>query len=159
MNNPEFVYTAYIKSTPQKVWDAITNPEFASQYWGGNANFSDWKKGSAWKHENARDKNAPPMVGGEVLETVPPKRLVLSWVAPQDATDSSRVSFDIDVVGGLVRLVVVHDNFKAGSGMAEKVSKGWPLVLSSLKSFLETGEAIDIVAVKGACGPAREAAA
>jgi len=150
MSNPEFVYTTYIKSTPEKVWDAITNPEFARQYWGGHANFSDWKKGSKWQHKDTNNANEV-RVGGEVLESAPPKRLVLSWVAPNDATDASRVSFDIDLVGGLVRLVIIHNSFKPGSDMAEKVSMGWPLVLSSLKSYLETGQAIDIFAVKAKC--------
>ena len=151
MSNSEFVYTTYIKSTPEKVWEAITNPEFARQYWGGHVNISDWKKGSGWQHKDTNNNNAVRL-SGEVLESVPPKRLVLSWVSPDDVTDVSRVSMDIDLVGGLVRLVVIHGSFKAGSEMAGKVSMGWPLVLSSMKSFLETGEAIDVVAVKGPCG-------
>ncbi|MEZ0224630.1 MAG: SRPBCC family protein [Alphaproteobacteria bacterium] len=156
MSNPEFVYTTYVKTTPEKLWEAITNPQFARQYWGGNANFSDWKKGSKWQHEDTNNGNAV-RVAGEVLESTPPKRLVLSWVDPQDATDTSRVSFDIDLVGGLTRLVVIHNSFKAGSDMAGKVSMGWPLVLSSLKSFLETGEAIDIFAVKAPCSGTKAA--
>jgi uncharacterized protein YndB with AHSA1/START domain len=149
MNSPELVYTTYIKTTPEKLWAAITNPEFTRQYWGGHANFSDWKKGASWQHKDTQSGDV--RVDGEVLECVPPKRLVLSWVAPNDASDSSRVSFDIEPAGGLVRLVVTHNQFKAGSGMAEKVSGGWPLVLSSLKSYLETGEAIDIFSVKAKC--------
>jgi uncharacterized protein YndB with AHSA1/START domain len=152
MNSTEFVYTTYIKTTPEKLWAAITNPEFARQYWGGNANFSDWQKGSRWQHQAAKDSAV--FVSGEVLESTPPKRLVLSWVSPQDATDSSQVSFDIELVGGLVRLLVIHGNFKKGSDMAGKVSTGWPLVLSSMKSFLETGVAIDIAAVKKPCSEA-----
>ena len=153
---PDFVYTTYIKTTPEKLWKAITNPEFARQYWGGHVNVSDWKKGSTWRHEDTNNGNALRL-GGEVLEIAPPKRLVLSWVDPQDATDASRVSFDIDVVAGLVRLVITHGGFKVESEMAGKVSMGWPLVLSSLKSFLETGEAIDIFAVKKPCGDTKAA--
>lgn len=152
-NSPEQVYTTYIKTTPEKLWAAITTPEFTRQYWGGNVNVSDWKKGSAWTHESATDKTLH-MVGGEVLEINPPKRLVLSWVNPEDKKDVSRVSFDIEVVHDLVKLVVVHDEFKSGSAMPEKVSGGWPLVLSSLKSYLETGKPIDIIAIKGSCGKA-----
>src|ERR1700751_1491716 len=114
---PDFVYTTYIKTTPEKLWKAITNPEFARQYWGGHVNVSDWKKGSKWQHEDTGNGNAV-RVAGEVLERAPPKRLVLSWVDPQDKTDSSRVSFDIELVGGLTRLVIVHGSFKAGSEMA-----------------------------------------
>ncbi|MEZ0260871.1 MAG: SRPBCC family protein [Alphaproteobacteria bacterium] len=149
MNNTEFVYTTYIKSTPDKVWQAITNPEFATQYWV-NKNISDWKKGSEWKHVSP--DGSQTMVTGKVLESNPPKRLVLTWAAPDDLADVSQVSFDIEMVGGLVKLDVVHNQFKQGSTMPGKISKGWPLVLCSLKSLLETGKAIDIVAVKGPCG-------
>jgi uncharacterized protein YndB with AHSA1/START domain len=144
------IYTSYIKTTPEKLWAAITNPEFTRQYWGGNVNISDWKKGSAWVHESAADKTLR-FVGGEVLESTPPKRLVLSWVDPEDKKEVSRVSFDIEVMHDLVRLVVIHGDFKSGSTMPEKVGGGWPLVLSSLKSYLETGTSIDIAAIKGPC--------
>lgn len=149
---PDQIYTTYINTTPEKLWNAITTPEFCRQYWGGNANISEWKKGAAWSHESA-DKTKY-FVGGEVLEINPPKHLVLSWVDPDDKKEVSRVSFDIEVVHDLVKLVIVHGQFKAGSTMPEKVGGGWPLVISSLKSFLETGKPIDIVAVKGQCGKA-----
>jgi uncharacterized protein YndB with AHSA1/START domain len=157
MSNQDQVYTSYIKTTPQKLWDAITNPEFARQYWGGNANFSDWKKGSKWSHEDAAKK---VYCEGEVLESQPPKRLVISWADPGDTVDVSRVTFEIEPVSDLVRLIVTHSGFKAGSTMPGRVSNGWPLVLSSMKSFLETGKPIDIMAVKGPCGtPDGQAAA
>lgn len=154
MSDTDLVYTTYIKTTPEKLWEAITNPEFARQYWGGNANFSDWKKGSKWQHRILANQEVS--VVGEVLENIPPKRLVLSWASPEDLADVSRVSFEIEKVSDLVRLVVIHGEFKAGSTMGSKVSKGWPLVLSSMKSFLETGKAIDIIAVKGPCGGATD---
>jgi len=147
------IYTTYIKTTPEKLWAAITTPEFTKQYWGGNVNVSDWKKGSAWSHVSSTDKTQR-FVGGEVLEASPPKHLVLSWVDPEDNKEVSRVSFDIEVMHDLVRLVIVHGGFKAGSTMPEKVGGGWPLVISSLKSYLETGTPIDIVAIKGQCGKA-----
>ena len=80
---------------------------------------------------------------GEVLESLPPKRLVLTWADPDDLTDGSRLTFDIEPLDDLVRLSVLHGNFKADSVMAGKVSQGWPKVLSSLKSYLETGIPID----------------
>lgn len=146
----DFIYTTYIKTTPEKLWTAITNPEFARQYWGGNANFSDWKKGSKWQHEDTNNNNAV-RVTGEVLESTPPKRLVLTWFDPANTADSSRVTFEIEPVADMVCLNIIHGDFKAGSVMAGKVSMGWPLVLSSMKSFLETGKAIDIWAVKKSC--------
>jgi uncharacterized protein YndB with AHSA1/START domain len=146
MTNAEFVYTTYIKTTPEKVWTAITNPEFTRQYWGYE-NMSDWKKGSEWHHINSKDEQRVKKICGEVLESNPPNRLVLSWADPADARDKSkysRVSFQIDVIEDMVRLNVIHDNLEAGSEMARKISGGWPRVLSSMKSFLETGKALNI---------------
>lgn len=151
MNNADQVYTSYIKTTPEKLWQAITNPEFTRQYWGGCGNISEWKKGAKWRHEGA-EKNVH--VAGEVLESIPPKKLVLSWASPDNMADVSHVTFEIEPVHDLVRLVVTHGNFKTGSDMSGRVSQGWPLVLSSLKSFLETGKAIDIFAVKAPCSAA-----
>lgn len=142
----EFTYTTYIRTTPEKVWQAITTPEFTRQYWA-NENISDWKKGSEWKHVDGQSKQT--RIIGKVLESNPPKRLVTSWASPNNLADESRVTYDISVVDDLVRLDVVHTNLSAEMGLG--VSRGWPLVLSSLKSFLETGKPIDIMAVKGPC--------
>src|SRR6185312_4250863 len=132
MTDQNFVYTTYIKSTPEKVWAAITNPEFARQYWGGNENVSDWKKGSEWKHVESKSGNV--RIIGKVLESNPPKRLVLTWADPADTADDSRLTFEIDTAGDMVRLNVLHGNFNPGSIMATKIVIGWPLVLSSMKS-------------------------
>jgi uncharacterized protein YndB with AHSA1/START domain len=142
----EFVYTTYIKTTPEKVWQAITTPEFTRQYWS-NENISDWKQGSEWRHVDPKSKQA--FVVGKVLESNPPTRLVTSWADPENPADESQVSYEITAVEDLVRLDVVHS--KLSADMGGKVSKGWPLVLSSMKSFLETGKPIDIIAVKGPC--------
>lgn len=140
MSNPDLVYTTYIRTTPQKVWDAITNPEFSRQYWG-QENVSDWKKGSKWQHVSGNDKSI--LVVGEVLESDPPNLLVLSWASPSDLADKSRVTFEIEAIEDMVRLNVAHGDFIPGSVMATKVSGGWPRVLSSLKSMLETGSALN----------------
>jgi uncharacterized protein YndB with AHSA1/START domain len=143
MEKPKLVYTTYIRSTPKKTWAAITKPEFTRQYWAGMGNVSDWKKGSRWQHV-APDNDA--WIIGEVVESVPPERLVLTWIDPENLKDKSRLTFEIKPIKNTVCLTVTHDKFAAGSKMPDKVSWGWPRVLSSLKSFLETGKGLDVYA-------------
>lgn len=143
----KFVYVTYILSTPEKVFEAITKPDIAKRYWG-HENVSDWTKGSSWEHIRANDARTVELVG-KVIEISPPTRLVISWANASQASDPasySRVAFDIVEYDDMVRLTVSHDELEAGSGMANGVSKGWPAVLSSLKSFLETGRGIDVSA-------------
>jgi len=137
-----FVYVIYIASTPEKIWEALMRGELTRQYWG-HENVSDWKRGSRWKHVTADDARAV-RIEGEVLESVPPKRLVLTWAEPSDAADPrkhTRMTLTIEPVKDMVRLTLVHDEL--GPEMLEKISSGWPRVLSSLKSFLETGRPLD----------------
>ena len=144
MSNTEFVYTTYIKTTPEKVWAAITHPEFSRQYWMDGIG-SDWKKGSKWQQVSGGE-TPTVTVGGVILESSPPRRLVMTWADPADTSDiskHSRVTFEIEPIEGMVRLNVIHGNLKTGSIMAGKISTGWPRVLSSMKSFLETGTALD----------------
>ena len=142
-----FVYVTYIRSTPEKVFEALTQPEIARRYWG-HENVSDWQPGSTWQHVRA-DEQRTVQVVGKVVESSPPTRLVISWASPSQAADPasySRVSFDIDAYDGMVRLTVTHDELQAGSPMARGIQQGWPIVLSSLKSLLETGQGIDVFA-------------
>lgn len=142
-----FVYVSYIRSTPQKVFEAITTPEVARRYWG-HENLSAWQPGADWQHVRADAQRTLQLVG-KVVEIVPPSRLVLSWANASQAADAaaySRVSFDIEPHGDVVRLTVTHDELEAGSGMDQGIRKGWPIVLSSLKSLLETGQGIDVLA-------------
>ena len=141
MQKPTLVYTTYIRSTPKKVWAAITEPKFTRQYWGGLALVSDWKKGSTWDMATA-DETPEIYTTGKVLESTPPKRLVLSWVDPENLKDVSRVTYEIETVKDSVCLTVTHDEFKARSTMPGRVNGGWPRVLSSLKSFLATGKGL-----------------
>ena len=141
MQKPKLVYASYIRTTPKKLWGAITQPEFTRQYWGGFANVSDWKKGSRWQHLNPEKE---VWITGQVLECKPPKRLVLSWADPDKLTDVSRVAYEIEAIEDMVCLTVTHDKLKAGSKMLRGVSWGWPRVLSSLKTFLETGKGLNI---------------
>ena len=142
-----FVYVTYIRSTPEKVFEAITRPDLARRYWG-HENVSDWQPGSDWQHIRANAERTVELVG-KVVEIAPPTRLVMTWANASQAADPasySRVTFEIVEYDNMVRLTVSHDELEAGSGMANGVSKGWPAVLSSLKSFLETGSGIDLFA-------------
>ena len=141
MQKPKLVYTTFIRSTPKKTWDAICKPEFTRQYWGEMTNVSDWKKGSKWEHHNPEHE---VWVTGKVVESNPPKRLVLTWADPDDLKDKSRVTFEIEKFEDMVCLTVTHDKFATGSKMAGKVAWGWPRVISSLKTFLETGKGLNI---------------
>jgi uncharacterized protein YndB with AHSA1/START domain len=140
----KFVYVTYIASDPETVWKALLDGEFTRQYWGYE-NESDWKPGSAWEHRRA-DATRSLVVLGEVLAASAPNHLVITWADPHDKRKKahhSRVTFDIETVGEMVRLTVTHDQLAAGSEMLRKISRGWPRVLSSLKSLLETGRALN----------------
>ena len=142
-----FVYVTYIRASAEKIFDAITRPEIAARYWG-HENVSNWQPGSRWEHIRA-DAERDVKLAGDVVEIDPPKRLVMTWANQSDYEDRakhSRVTFDLVPYENMVRLTVTHDELEAGSGMATGISKGWPLVLSSLKSYLETDEAIDVFA-------------
>ncbi len=143
MTDEKFVYVIYIAATPEKVWQALLDGEMTRQYWE-RENVSDWKPGSKWEH---RRFDAPRTVDilGEVVESNPPRRLVITWAEPAQAAEKAkhtRVAMDIEPVGEMTRLTVTHDHFEAGSDMLRKISHGWPRVLCSLKSFLETGRAL-----------------
>lgn len=149
MTNPDFVYTTYIQSTQEKVWQAITTPEFTRQYWGQEL-VSDWKVGAEWRMLRNSDQSVN--VIGKVLESTPPNRLVLSWAEAEQLSDESQVVFEIETIEDSVRLIVTHS--KLSAYMAGRISQGWPYVLSSLKSILETGKALS-----GKTGPCKSNAA
>ena len=142
-----FVYVTYILSTPEKVFEAITRPDVARPYWG-HENVSDWLTGSPWQHIRDNEQRTVELVG-EVVEISPPTRLVITWASASRASDPSgysRVRFDIEEYEEMVRLTVTHDELEAGGSMANGISKGWPVVLSSMKSFLETGRPLNVFA-------------
>ncbi len=145
MSKSKFVYVTYIAAAPEKVWRALLDGEVTRQYWD-HENVSDWKPGSTWKHQRTDEARTVDVVG-DVVEVTPPRRLVLTWAQPTDAANKAkhtRVTFEIDVIEGseptdMVRLTVTHDELEAGSDMLQKITAGWPRVLCSMKSFLETG--------------------
>lgn len=141
MDKPKFVYVSYIASTPDRVWDALVDPELTRKYWGNHHNASDWKVGSRWEHRDFDDPQLVDIVG-RVIESDKPRRLVVSWVRPKEEGDesrTSRVTYDIEPFMDVVRLTVTHDEFGEDTEMFESVSFGWPAVVSGLKTLLETG--------------------
>ncbi len=141
MNDKQHVYVTYIASTADKVWKALTDADAMRRYWGG-VNESEFKPGSRWQFRLNGDPK--PALGGTIVESDPPRRLVMTWAAmPDDQPDKrSRVTFELETKGDVVRLTVTHAELDPV--MAESVNGGWPRVLSSLKSLLETGNALSI---------------
>ncbi len=137
MTDTAFVYVTYIAAAQQRIWDSLIKPEFTRQYWGHD-NVSDWKPGSTWEHRDA-DGGALKLVG-KVTEFTPPHRMVWTWAAPNATEPPSRVTFELEPIDDMVRLTITHDQLVPGSSMDRGIRTGWPRVLSSLKSFLETGK-------------------
>ena len=143
MPKSTFVYVTYIRSTPQKIWDALTTPEFTRQFWFGMHLASDWKAGSAWQMVHADGRVADE---GVVLESDPPRRLVLRWRNvgnPEFAAEGETLcTITLEPADGAVKLQVVHEMAREKSALIEKVSGGWPRIFANLKSLLETGETV-----------------
>jgi uncharacterized protein YndB with AHSA1/START domain len=143
MSGSKFLYVTFIRSTPEKVWEALIKPEFAQTYWFGMWIESDWKKGSPWKLIKADGFVADE---GEVLEIERPRKLVLKWrnvFRPELAEEGfARATLEIEPAGESVKLTVTHEMDTPGSKLIEAVAGGWPAILSSLKSLLETGAAL-----------------
>ena len=146
MGKSTFVYVTYIRTTPEKLWTALTDPEFMKQYWFGNHCESAWTAGSSWKnvHPDGRATDV-----GEIVESVPPRRLVIRWrntAKPELAAEGDSIcTMEIERFGTAVKLSITHAIERDASKLIEAVSGGWPKVLSNLKSLLESGEiALDV---------------
>ena len=143
MAESRFVYVTYIRTTPEKFWQALLDPEFTRQFWVGTRQECDWKAGASWKLMLPDGRVGD---SGEVLEFDPPRRLVLSWrneFKPELHEEGySRMTYALGPQGGSVKLTVLHEMGKPDSKLIEGVSNGWPHLLSSLKSLLETGESL-----------------
>jgi uncharacterized protein YndB with AHSA1/START domain len=138
-DKPNFVYVIYIASTPEKVFAALTDSEQSARYWFGYRVTSEWKVGAPF----ALMKDGKRWDTGTVLEYDPPRRLAYTFHPEHDGLDNerpSRATFDLEEINGQVKLTLIHDDFDDGSEVLPKVSVGWPAVLSSLKSLLETGK-------------------
>ena len=156
MDKPEFVYTTYIRTTPKQLWQALTDPAFTARYWEGITLESDWKAGSTFtmKLGNGTTIADPAQV---VLESDPYRRLSYTWhtftpewaaaydipgdyLAKIAGESRSKVTFDLEDRGPLVKLTVLHDGFDADSAVLPGISEGWPRIMADLKTLLETGD-------------------
>jgi uncharacterized protein YndB with AHSA1/START domain len=142
MANPasSFIYVTFIRTTPERLWSALTDPETMKQYWFGAHQQAEWRAGAEWKLVSPDGRTTD---AGEVEDADRPKRLVLKWrneVKPElKAEGYSRCVFEIEPVGEAVKLTVTHSIEREDSKLLGAVSGGWPKVLSNLKSLLETG--------------------
>ena len=154
MDRPQFVYTTYIRTSPERLWQALTDPAFTRRYWGA-VHATDWRTGSemTWEYAGVTVRD-PEQV---VLDAEPHRRLSYTWqtITPEfakavgfdddyfakvSAEPRSKVTFEIEPAGEVVKLTVVHDGFEPGSLTLQSISQGWPWILSTLKSLLETDE-------------------
>ena len=140
MAKSQFVYVTYIRTTPQQLWTALTDPEWMKQYWFGMHCESDFTKGSSWKLVG---ETGDVWDAGEILEADPPRRLVIRWThqkKPELAAEGpSLCTMELAPEGKAVKLSITHSIEREPSKFMDAVGGGWPKVISNLKSLLETG--------------------
>jgi uncharacterized protein YndB with AHSA1/START domain len=143
MNKSEFVYVVYIRTTPERLWSALTSPDFMKQYWFGMHFQTDWKRGSAWQMVFPDGRVADT---GDIVEIDPPRRIVLKWrneFRPElKAEGYARCTIELEAIADSVKLSITHVMDRGQSQFIEAVSGGWPRILSNLKSLLETGQIV-----------------
>jgi uncharacterized protein YndB with AHSA1/START domain/DNA-binding transcriptional ArsR family regulator len=155
VDKPEFVYVTYIETTPEKLWQALTDPAFTDRYWGGGPS-SDWNVGSPVLWQSSSDEPFKDL-DQVVLESEPYRLLSYTWhnYQPEHAelfgwTDEvfaelvkekrAKVTFELELMGSTTKLTVTHDGFEGNTEMLKGVSQGWPAILSRLKTMLETDD-------------------
>ncbi|HEU4626955.1 MAG TPA: SRPBCC family protein [Steroidobacteraceae bacterium] len=141
MARSSFIYVTYIRTTPEKLWSALTHDvEFMKQYWFGTHCESEWRPGSSWKmvYPDGRITDT-----GEIVEADPPRRLVIRWrnrLRPElEAEGDSLCTMELEPIGEAVKLCITHTIDREPSKLIEAVSGGWPKIISNLKSLLESG--------------------
>jgi len=144
-NGDRFVYVTFIRTSPEKLWDALTKPEFTRKYWFGSSLDSAWTPNSPWQ---LKTPDGGLTDSGKVIEVDKPRRLVLSWKHERfpdirDENETARATFELEPQGEIVKLTVTHESEKKDSKLIKAVSNGWPIILASLKSLLETGQSIE----------------
>jgi uncharacterized protein YndB with AHSA1/START domain len=144
MAESRFVYVTYIRTTPEKLWQALIDPEFTRRYLCEMRWESEWKPGASWR---AMIPDGRVADGGEVVEIEAHRKLVLTWrnefIPELRGEGYSRLTYELEPQGDAVKLTVVHEMDKPDSKLIQRVSGGWPHILASLKSLLETGEPLE----------------
>ncbi len=140
MDKPKFVYVTYIATTPEKLWEALTSGDFTEKYWFGSRIQSEWKVGSPFKiNTGVADKDWL----GKVLQCDPPRLLSYNFRVSGSSEHFSRVVFQLEQHGPLVKLTLTHDELdEKDEKFCKGISQGWPAVLSNLKSLLEGGHVL-----------------
>ena len=140
MARSTFVYVTYIRTTPERLWSALTTAEFIEQYWFGCHGESQWTAGSSWKNVTA---GGQVLDAGEIVEAERPRKLVIRWQHQNKpelkAEGASLCTMELEPSAGAVKLSITHTIERDPSKFIAAVSGGWPKVLSNLKSLLETG--------------------
>jgi uncharacterized protein YndB with AHSA1/START domain len=140
MARSTFVYVCFIRTTPERLWSALTDAEFMKQYWFGMRCESQWTAGSSWKLVSG---DGQVFDAGDIIEAEPPRRLVIRWQhqnRPElKAEGDSRCTMELEPIGNAVKLSITHTIERDPSKFIEAVSGGWPKIISNLKSLLETG--------------------
>ena len=144
MAESRFVYVTYIRTTTQKLWQALIEPEFTRRYWVETWQESEWKPGASWRLMIPDGRIGD---SGKILEIEPERRLVLTWrneFKPEMREEGySRMTMELEQQGEAVKLTVIHEMDKPDSKLIDAVSNGWPMLLASLKTLLETGESLE----------------
>jgi uncharacterized protein YndB with AHSA1/START domain len=143
MARSTFVYVTYIRTTPERLWSALTDAQFMKQYWFGVHGESEWTPGSAWRLVSG---DGHTLDAGEIVEADPPRRLVIRWqnqFKPELTAEGHSVcTMELEASGSAVKLAITHSIEREPSKFIEAVSGGWPKIISNLKSLLETGSAV-----------------
>ncbi len=135
-----FLYVTYIRTTPDRLWSALTDPDFMKRYWFGMHCESDWTPGSPWRLVSPEGRVTD---AGEIVEADRPRRLVIRWrheMRPELKEEGEARTMELEPAGGAVKLTILHTIDRTDSKFIEAVSGGWPRILSNLKSLIETGE-------------------
>ncbi len=144
MARSNFVYVTFIRTTPEKLWSALTeDTEFMKRYWFGMHCESEWKAGSSWKMVSGEGQITD---AGEIVESEPPRRLVIRWRHEKNldlnAEGESRCTMELEPSGTAVKLSITHTIEREPSKFIAAVSGGWPRIISNLKSLVETGSTV-----------------